>query len=363
MVIPSPHSRENVMMTLLAEDRSQLYKDTAAQFWKHITPIVYVALGIHCVFLLAFLALHVEILWLANIVSTLIYINCIYLIRGERYRQAGQLMSLEIIAHAVLATCVLGWESNFSFYMFCVIPIIAFTFQLVTIKRVVFSVAILLAVVACFAFRRHMGHNSGLSSTMLDVFGVINVFTATMLAIYATALSVRFTSSIQLSLFHLANRDSLTNLFTRRRVLDRVRQLQARRQGLSASLILLDIDHFKLINDQHGHDTGDVVLQRVADIIVSSVRSSDMAARWGGEEFLVLMPDTTQEDAQRVADRIWTRIGNESGWSRAQVMKVTATLSMVAIHREESFEVALSRADALLYLGKKQGRNRLMVGV
>lgn len=211
------------MMSLPTEDRTQLFKDTAIQFWKHITPIVYVALGIHCVLLTVFLGLGMKIMWMANIVSTLIYVNCIYLIRRGRHRQAGQLMCLEIIGHAVLATWQLGWESNFSFYIFCVIPVIAFTFQLNVIRRIAYSVAILLSLVGCFVFRRYTGQGTGLSQNVLDAFGIVNVLSATTLSIYATALSVRFTSSMQLSLFHIANRDSLTNLYTRRRVLHRIR--------------------------------------------------------------------------------------------------------------------------------------------
>ncbi|RMT60736.1 GGDEF domain-containing protein [Pseudomonas coronafaciens pv. atropurpurea] len=350
-----------MMMTLPAEDRTQLFKDTAIQFWKHITPILYFALGIHCVLLVVFLGLGMKVLWVANIVSTLIYVNCLYLIKRQRYRQAGQLMCLEIIGHALLATWELGWESNFSFYMFCVIPVIAFTFQLAAVRRIAYSLAILLSLVGCFTFRRYMGQGTGLTPNMLDAFGIVNVLVATILSIYATALSVRFTSSMQLSLFHIANRDSLTNLFTRRRVLHRVRELEARRRGLSASLILLDIDHFKQINDHHGHETGDVVLRRVADIISSSVRNSDMAARWGGEEFLVLMPDTSPADALRVAERIWQRICEEAGHVEDRAIAVTATVAVAAIAMGETFEVALNRADTSLYSGKQQGRNRVMV--
>ncbi|CAM3074053.1 GGDEF domain-containing protein [Pseudomonas floridensis] len=347
-------------MILSADDRSQLFKETAVQFWKHIIPIVYVALLIHFILFGLFIVLDVPVLWAANFLSTLIYINCLYLIRGRRYRQAGQLMSLEIIGHAILATWILGWDSNFSFYLFCVVPIIAFTFQLATFRRVAYSLAVLFAAVGCFTFRRYMGLTSGLSREVLDAFGIVNVLTATSLSIYATALSVRFTSAMQLSLFHIANRDSLTNLYTRRRILHRVRQMEAQRQGLSASLILLDIDHFKQINDVHGHESGDLILQRVAAVISSSVRSGDMAARWGGEEFLVLMPDTSTADAQRVAERIWLRIGQEAGRIDTRKLKVTATLSVAKVDPGEAFQEALNRADALLYQGKEQGRNRVM---
>jgi len=348
------------MMTLSSEDRSQLFKDTAVQFWKHIIPIVYFALAIHVVLVVLFFLLDLKILWIANVFSTLIYINCLYLIRGSRYRQAGQLMSAEIIAHAVLASWVIGWESNFSLYMFCVIPIIAFTFQLATFRRIAFSLAIMLAVVGCFALRRQMGLESVLSNGVLDAFGIVNALAATSLSIYSTALSVRFASSMQMTLFQLANRDSLTNLYTRRRIQHRVRQMESQCHGLSAALILLDIDHFKKINDVHGHETGDLILQNVSKMISSSVRAADMAARWGGEEFLVLMPDTSLAVAVQVAERISQRIRDDAGQIPGQKLEVTATLAVTQIGSDEGFQRALNRADALLYQGKEQGRNRVM---
>ncbi len=104
-----------------------------------------------------------------------------------------------------------------------------------------------------------------------------------------------------------------------------------------------------------------MVLQRVAEIIGSSVRSSDMAARWGGEEFLVLMPDTTPEDALRAAERIWRRIAEEAGRINERIIAVSATVAVATIATGEAFQLALNRADTSLYMGKQQGRNRVMI--
>ncbi|TFZ32857.1 diguanylate cyclase, partial [Pseudomonas syringae] len=146
------------------------------------------------------------------------------------------------------------------------------------------------------AQRGSTGQGAGRSREGRDTVVLVKVLAETTLAIYDTAVAVGFTSSMQLSLFHIASRDSRTNLYTRRRVLHRLRELEGRRQGLSASLILLDIDHFKQLNDIHGHETGEVALQRVAETIGSSVRSRDMAARRGGEGILVLMAAATPGD-------------------------------------------------------------------
>ncbi|NYS42702.1 GGDEF domain-containing protein, partial [Pseudomonas syringae pv. actinidiae] len=118
---------------------------------------------------------------------------------------------------------------------------------------------------------------------------------------------------------------------------------------------------FKQINDLHGHETGDVVLQRVAEVISSSVRSSDMAARWGGEEFLILMPDTALSDGLQVADRMWLSIREKAGLIDTLDIAVTATLAVATVGEGEAFQIALNRADTSLYLGKQLGRNRVMV--
>jgi diguanylate cyclase (GGDEF)-like protein len=346
------------MNTLSASDRAQLLREATAQFWQHIIPIVQIAFGIHVVLFVLFGLLQLPLLAAGNALSIAAYVVCLGAIRARRYTFAGALMSVEIILHAALATWVLGWDSNFHFYLYCLVPIIAFSFQHTRRWRLCFNLAIISVLVGGFALRRHMGVEALVSAQMLEVFAVANVSIATLLLLHGTALSVRFARSMQLNLFHSANRDSLTNLYTRRRVLQGVRQLV---DSVPAAIILLDIDHFKQINDSLGHEKGDLILQRVAEAISSNVRATDVASRWGGEEFLVLMPDATEEAARMVAERIMLHIRQWVGQVQPTPLNVTATLAISQIRPGESFEKALARADQGLYRGKQQGRDQVVM--
>lgn len=349
------------MTSLSADDRAQVLQDATVQFWRHIIAIVWIAFGIHIVLFALFVFLNIPALWAANAVSVLMYVGCLFAIRHHHFHLAGLLFSVEIIAHAVIATCLLGWDSNFHFYLFCPIPIIAFCFQTAPWRRLGLSLAIALVAVGGYAVRHLIHVAAGITDELIDLFGVINALTATALLMYATALSVRFTLSMQLHLFHTAHRDSLTSLYTRRRVLQRLRQMGAARQEQPTAIVLLDVDHFKRFNDQHGHDLGDLVLQRVADSIAGCVRTTDIAARWGGEEFLVLMPNTALAEARQVADRVLAHIRAQAGLIEGRALVVTATLAVTVIAPDEAFRDALNRADQLLYQGKQAGRDRVML--
>ncbi|AUG08507.1 GGDEF domain-containing protein [Pseudomonas sp. S09G 359] len=346
------------MNTLTPSDHAQLFRETTAQFWAHIVPIVQLGFCIHFVFIFIFSVMHVPSLAVSNVLSVLVYAACLKAIRAGRYSLTGIMMSVEIILHALLATWVLGWDSNFYFYLYCLIPIIAFSFQDALLPRLLFYLAILAVSVGGFALRKYLGINSGVAPQWLEIFGIVNVLAALGVLLHCTALSVRFTRSMQAKLFHTANRDSLTNLYTRRRVMHEVLQLA---ESGSSTIILLDIDHFKQINDRLGHEQGDLILQRVAEAISSNVRATDVASRWGGEEFLVLMPSTPAHAAKAVADRILLRIREWVGQSNDTPLTVTATLAVSEIHSGESFESALIRADQALYQGKHQGRNQVIL--
>lgn len=343
------------MDTLSASDREHVLENATAQFWKHIAPVVKIAFGIHVVLFVLFLILGLRPLWLGNIASIAAYVACLRAIGHKRFQLAGMLMCLEIILHAMLATWVLGWDSNFYFYLFCIVPILSFSFQTAPLRRRLLSVAILLVALGGFALRHRLGGGYVISPLLLEVFGFTNLFTATALLLHATVLSVRYSLTMQFHQFHSANRDSLTNLYTRRRILQQARQLP---QSVPVSVVLLDVDHFKLVNDRHGHEQGDRVLQRVAGAINDSVRDTDMAARWGGEEFLLLMLDTPLAEATEVAERIRARLSNAPD---AQTLPVTATFAVAQLRPGETFRELFSRADQALYLGKQHGRDRVML--
>ena len=160
------------------------------------------------------------------------------------------------------------------------------------------------------------------------------------------------------ALERLALTDPLTGLSNRRageRALER-EVARARRATSPFSLALLDLDHFKEINDVHGHSVGDDVLCQVSRILTSSFRASDLAVRWGGDEFLVLLPDVTRDGAVVFAER--ARIQVES-LAVPGVGKLTMSAGIVEVEANEDPRAAIERADAELYEAKRAGRNRV----
>jgi diguanylate cyclase (GGDEF)-like protein/PAS domain S-box-containing protein len=160
----------------------------------------------------------------------------------------------------------------------------------------------------------------------------------------------------------LATRDSLTGLFNRRHFLELAELMleKSARSGTQLALCMFDADHFKAVNDEHGHATGDDVLKAIARAAESAVRGGDVLARIGGEEFAVLLPDTEQGDAAGVAERI--RIAVESlamqgdDWQR---IHPTVSVGVARSTPGNDIEELIRRADAALYRAKESGRNRV----
>jgi diguanylate cyclase (GGDEF)-like protein/hemerythrin-like metal-binding protein len=160
------------------------------------------------------------------------------------------------------------------------------------------------------------------------------------------------------SLEQLASTDLLTSAWNRRHFEEAVTGEIHRsiRYGHPVSLLLLDIDHFKRINDTFGHPVGDQVLREVASRIRSAIRLSDSLTRWGGEEFIVLMPNTGLSSATTLAERIREAI---STYEFEGIGPVTASLGVADYLPSESREEWLDRADRAMYRAKDQGRNRV----
>jgi diguanylate cyclase (GGDEF)-like protein len=162
----------------------------------------------------------------------------------------------------------------------------------------------------------------------------------------------------------LATIDPLTGAYNRRTFHDIAeRELaRARRAGQPLSIIVVDIDHFRSVNEQHGNRTGDEVLRRVADLIHAALRKEDMLVRYGGEEFLVMLPEVPGPGAVVVAGRIRKSVEAEAIVVENHSLRLTVSVGVSARLDEgpESIENLLARADEALALAKQRGRNRVV---
>jgi diguanylate cyclase (GGDEF)-like protein len=157
--------------------------------------------------------------------------------------------------------------------------------------------------------------------------------------------------------------DALTGVANRRHFDERLAAEVARaeRYGHPLCLLLLDLDHFKRINDSHGHGAGDIVLRRAARIMAASARSTDFVARIGGEEFAVLLPEQDGAGARAVAENLRGLVAGLDNTDIAANLRVTASLGVAVLRPGEGRDSLLRRADAALYEAKNAGRDRVMM--
>jgi diguanylate cyclase len=190
------------------------------------------------------------------------------------------------------------------------------------------------------------------SLPLLIVYPVMVGFTA-----YGLARRVR---QQNVELAALSRTDGLTRLPNHTAWLEAVERefARARRDGGTMAVLMLDLDHFKAVNDRHGHPAGDEVLRGVAEVLRETLRQQDLPGRYGGEEFGVLLTGSDVTRAEAIAERIRARVE----WaSFAGEIKVTASVGCAALGAEDQFATSLiSRADKALYAAKAAGRNRTM---
>ncbi|OAN48672.1 hypothetical protein A6A04_20050 [Paramagnetospirillum marisnigri] len=158
---------------------------------------------------------------------------------------------------------------------------------------------------------------------------------------------------------HLAQHDNLTGIWNRRRVEEAAQQemLRKARYGHPVSMLFIDLDHFKRVNDTHGHAVGDDVLKAFCDIASKCMRSTDMLGRWGGEEFVILMPNSGLMIASLLAERIRKATLT---YAFPVAGHITVSIGVAECRDDEAWEAWLCRSDAALYAAKEAGRNRVI---
>jgi len=165
---------------------------------------------------------------------------------------------------------------------------------------------------------------------------------------------------VLIKLEHMAVLDKLTGAHTRGAFLEAGEKEKSRalRKRHPLSLVMVDLDNFKRVNDLHGHNTGDFVLKKVAGLVKNAVRSYDVFGRWGGDEFVLLLPETDVAGAARVAEKLRRRIGEDSA---LQALQVTASIGVYQVEDlEEHLPGIIEKADRKMYAAKEGGRNQVV---
>lgn len=192
---------------------------------------------------------------------------------------------------------------------------------------------------------------------------IVNRFISLTITWIIAILTVKIKRSDQ-KLIEMASYDFMTGLLNRREMFSRlnIEYSHVKRRGVPLSIIVLDVDHFKNINDTYGHTIGDVVLRAIAHILREGVREYDIICRYGGEEFIVITPETAIQQAHELAERLVKQVSiSPIKVEAASSITITISAGVTQLLEGDSIEMLISRADRALYHSKEKGRNQVTI--
>jgi diguanylate cyclase (GGDEF)-like protein len=182
-------------------------------------------------------------------------------------------------------------------------------------------------------------------------------------AVVWVARNITRSHELEAKLRRLSERDELTGALNRRKLIEALgeRCAEFSRYGVPTSLLMLDIDHFKRINDRFGHVAGDRVLRAMAQVCMEQLRHVDSFYRFGGEEFVALLPHTDRAEARATAERLRLAVERNTVEPEHDAIRITVSIGLSALEkRDKGFESLIKRADDALYVAKRNGRNRVV---
>ena len=334
-------------------------------FRKLMMQVSVVAILVHLAFTALFHINEIPLLAGFNVISVAMYAAAFHMTRVRQHMAlAWVLVVTEIVAHAALAVYLIGWDSGFHFYIMLIPPVMMVSpIRFNQLKMFAVMAMMMLYILMDYGLRRAMPEFQ-MDDTVLNSLHYFNLVAVLSLMVFLTGLYFRLVVISQRKLHQLATTDSLTGLQNRRSAQKQaVRQIDKHQQEVAPlSLLLCDLDYFKQVNDKFGHQLGDEVLKTFSELIASVIRNDDLAARWGGEEFLILLPGTDNMEALKVAERIRHELQGASLSLSGRCVNVTTTIGIAELLPQDDFDSLLARADEALYRGKASGRNQVVDG-
>jgi diguanylate cyclase (GGDEF)-like protein len=321
---------------------------------------------LHVCFIFVFYFLGVVELFYFNFLSVALWCWTAIESLASNYFRASIIGTIEILAHAIYATSLLGLDTGFQLYLWPLLAWLAFTFSNKRLHGVLISLFCMSCLLGVYIFEHHLLTipTYRFSEATTIYLYISNLFFACCLMVF-TAFFIRRGIEIQKNqLRALATRDQLTNLFNRRYFLEFIQKYRQKsiRDKEPFCVVMADIDHFKSINDTYGHSTGDNVLKLVADYLQKGLRSNDIIARWGGEEFLFVLVNCEKQEAARRIEQL--RLGFSQNilveGNNNEVRSVTMSFGVVQSDNDKTIDELISRADQLLFDAKRTGRNKVV---
>lgn len=308
-------------------------------------------------------------LFVFSFVCALVWLVLAILNHNHHSQLAFGVGVFEISIFALVATVLMGWESGFYLVLIEAIPLNFYNVKMKKSARVLLGCVLSAVLLILFGYAKFTPLPGVLDSSMTTLIYAVNLvaicFIFALMGYLFELSSSDAEKEIVIAnqkLLTVANTDPVTNLINRRIMMNKIEAERAKVDlgGKPFSLIMIDIDNFKQINDEYGHEGGDFVLVNLSKMISISVRKTDIVSRWGGDEFLILLPETLVQYGELVAEKVRLRITHAPFVYREMDIAVTVTLGVAQCDGTTNIGGCLRRADQALYQGKQIGKNRVV---
>ncbi len=286
--------------------------------------------------------------------------NSIYLQRSGNYRRSGDLIVLMTTLLFLYLIISGGIDNTGPLWSYTLPPLVFFVFGL-TQGSLILSIFILSSILIMFVPPLPIlvtDYSYSFKVRYLTTF--LSVCFISSICEYSRYHSYNLLKELQRKIQLEANTDELTGLYNRRYMYHQLDGMinKIKRYKRPCSLLLCDLDHFKSINDSHGHSCGDLVLVETANRMKDSLRNEDIAARWGGEEFLIILPETDSTAAYRVAEKLRQQLSDQMFNCNDKQLSVSMSIGVLQVNATMHKEDLLNQVDDALYNAKHLGRNR-----
>ena len=328
---------------------------------KKNTVFLSTCLYVHVTSFMYYLYYGATYLAITNAISTVIYI--ILLITAKPGSDRNIMIAfVEIMIFSVICEILTVGSCGFIYYPLGMVAVI---FHLVSTTRAKKTMLQVMSIIGTFIIYlidmtdyvpiKNIATDLGYHKPFI-VFS--NLLVALITMVYVSYLYITEQEQNRAILEYNINHDQLTGLYNRRFFYSAIETIK--RSTKEFSLAMVDLDNFKKINDTYGHEFGDAVLKDLSDILMSSMGENDIAVRWGGEEFILFMPGTDIDSAEKKLEKMQERIREHQVNFAGKSINFTATIGLAAGDDLQKYEQVINTADQMLYYGKNNGKNRIV---
>jgi len=312
----------------------------------------------HILFIFFFLS--IGSLWLSvlNIFSVVIWLIATYQNQNGRYILATLMATIE----AILATHFLGLNMGFHYFLWPVALLIMVSNSFSTKKSMLMGFSVIVVYGALSVYAKDIAYQYAFPA-ITDFVLLTNTILAALGFVIVIMSSQDKNTKNEKHLYEIANKDVLTGAFNRQFVYQLMKQTFSERRGLKSldyTLVLTDIDNFKEINESVGHVAGDEVIKAVSAYLLTAVRETDIVARWGGEQFLIILMNIEPDNSQILIEKIRKNIRYQIIIEGLSDRMTTLSFGVAKAKDDEKFEDTIRRADLSMYKAKKLGKDRII---